>query len=134
MFGDKKREDTQMNGFIGKGVTITGKLEFEGAVRIDGNFNGEVNAANGTLIVGDSALLEAKVVVDTAVISGEFKGDIEGKSRIELRAPGKLFGNIRTTNLIIGEGVIFEGTCEMGEKQSRRAHGADTESGKAGVL
>lgn len=129
MFGEKekKRGDSQMNGFIGAGVAITGKLNFEGSVRIDGKFNGEVDAINGTLIVGEGAFMEGKAVVDTAIISGEFKGDIEGKSRIELKGPGKLFGNIKTTNLIIGEGVIFEGTCEMGEKKGGRPLGTEAE-------
>lgn len=136
MFGekDKKKGDSQMNGFIGKGVTITGKLEFEGSVRVDGKFNGEIDAINGTLIVGEGAGIEAKAVIDTAIISGEFKGEIEGKSRIELRGPGKLFGNIKTTNLIIGEGVIFEGTCEMGEKKGGRPLGTDAEGRKMEVV
>jgi len=115
---DKKRTDAaQMNGFIGKDVTINGKMEFDGSVRVDGHFNGEINAMNGTLIIGESAVLEAKVKVDTAIVSGEFRGEIEGKSRIELRAPAKMYGNTTTANLIIGEGVLFEGTCEMSEKK-----------------
>lgn len=132
---DKKRADSQqMNGFIGKGVTITGKLEFEGSVRIDGKFSGEIDALNGTLLVGEGAMMEAKAVIDTAVISGEFKGDIEGKSRIELKGPGKMFGNIKTTNLTIGEGVIFEGTCEMGEKKGSSFGLREVENKKAEVL
>lgn len=121
---DKKRGDsTQMNGFIGKGVTITGKLSFEGSVRVDGGFNGEIDAMSGTLIVGEGAVMEGKVHVDIAVVSGEFRGEIEGKSRIELRAPAKMYGNIKTTNLIIGEGVIFEGTCEMGGERKASTGG-----------
>ena len=137
MFGekDKKRGDSQqMNGFIGKGVAITGKLEFEGSVRIDGKFSGEIDAINGTLLVGEGAIMEAKAVIDTAIISGEFKGDIEGKSRIELKGPGKMFGNIKTTNLTIGEGVIFEGTCEMGEKKGSSFGLREVENKKAEVL
>lgn len=136
MFGEKdnKRGDSQMNGFIGKDVFITGKLAFEGSVRIDGRFNGEIDSINGTLIVGEGAIIEAKALVDTAIISGEFSGDIEGKSRIELRAPGKMFGNIKTTNLVIGEGVIFEGTCEMGEKKEAHLHSAGLENRKMDVL
>ena len=137
MFGekDKKRGDSQqMNGFIGKGVAITGKLEFEGSVRIDGKFSGEIDAINGTLLVGEGAIMEAKAVIDTAIISGEFKGDIEGKSRIELKGPGKMFGNIKTTNLTIGEGVIFEGTCEMGEKKGSCFGLRDVENKKVEVL
>ncbi|MEK7841135.1 MAG: polymer-forming cytoskeletal protein [Deltaproteobacteria bacterium] len=131
---DKKKGDMPMNGFIGKDVFITGKLGFEGSVRIDGKFNGEIDAINGTIIIGEGALIEAKVVVDTAIISGEFRGDIEGKSRVELKVPGKLFGNIRTTNLVIGEGVIFEGTCEMGEKKGGHTPGAGAEGQKTEAL
>lgn len=137
MFGekDKKRGDSQqMNGFIGKGVAITGKLEFEGSVRIDGKFSGEIDAINGTLLIGEGAIMEAKAVIDTAIISGEFKGDIEGKSRIELKGPGKMFGNIKTTNLTIGEGVIFEGTCEMGEKKGSSFGLREVENKKVEVL
>jgi cytoskeletal protein CcmA (bactofilin family) len=137
MFGekDKKKGDPQqMNGFIGKGVAITGKLEFEGSVRIDGKFSGEIDAINGTLLVGEGAIMEAKAVIDTAIISGEFKGDIEGKSRIELKGPGKMFGNIKTTNLTIGEGVIFEGTCEMGEKKGSSFGLREVESKKVGEV
>ncbi|MBI3397905.1 MAG: polymer-forming cytoskeletal protein [Deltaproteobacteria bacterium] len=139
MFGekDKKKVDSQqMNGFIGKGVTITGKMEFEGSVRIDGNFNGDIDAVNGTLIIGEGANLEAKALIDTAIVSGEFKGDLEGKSRIELRAPGKMYGNIKTTNLVIGEGVIFEGTCEMGSEKKAGSFGVakENEAKKMGVL
>ena len=137
MFGekDKKRGDSQqMNGFIGKGVAITGKLEFEGSVRIDGKFSGEIDAINGTLLVGEGAIMEAKAGIDTAIISGEFKGDIEGKSRIELKGPGKMFGNIKTTNLTIGEGVIFEGTCEMGEKKGSSFGLREVENKKVEVL
>jgi cytoskeletal protein CcmA (bactofilin family) len=28
-----------------------------------------------------------------------------------------MYGNLKTSNLIIGEGVVFEGNCEMGDLQ-----------------
>ncbi|MFQ5586683.1 MAG: polymer-forming cytoskeletal protein [Thermodesulfobacteriota bacterium] len=119
MFGknnDSSRESDQMNGFIGKHLTVTGKLNFEGTVRIDGRFTGEIDST-GTLIVGDEGVVEAKIKVDATTITGEVKGEIDAASRIELRKPCKMYGNLKTPNLIIGEGVVFEGSCEMGELQ-----------------
>lgn len=114
-----KREDKRsigdVIGFIGKGVKVEGSVSFDGVVRIDGHFKGEINS-NGTLIVGEDALVEARLNVDTAIISGEIRGVISAKSRVELRGPGRIFGEIRTPTLIIGEGVVFDGNCVMTDR------------------
>ena len=115
MFGrGKKKDDGHINGFIGKGVNISGKLSFDGVVRIDGRFEGEIDAT-GTLIVGTDAVIEAKIKVATALVSGEIRGDIEAASKVELVSPGKFYGNIKTNKIIIGEGSLFEGKCEMSD-------------------
>ena len=115
MFGmGKKKADGHINGFIGKGVNISGKLSFDGVVRIDGRFEGEIDAT-GTLIVGTDAVIEAKIKVATALVSGEIRGDIEAASKVELVSPGKFYGNIKTNKIIIGEGSLFEGKCEMSD-------------------
>jgi cytoskeletal protein CcmA (bactofilin family) len=116
MFGkDEELGAAEVEGYIGKGVAVDGKMKFEGVVRVDGNFKGEVSS-NGTLHVGSDAVVEAKVNVDTAIISGEVRGTVNAESRVELKAPGKMFGDIKTPTLIVGEGVIFEGNCVMTKK------------------
>jgi len=97
---------------IGKEASFNGKLTFEGTVRIDGKFTGEL-FSQGKLIVGDSAVIEGQVDVNTFVSSGEVKGDVIARSRIELKAPGKVRGNIKTPLLVIDEGVLFDGHCQM---------------------
>jgi len=111
---DSPRDNDQMNGFIGKHLTVKGNLSFEGTVRIDGTFTGEIDST-GTLIVGDDGVVEAKIKVDSTVITGSVKGEIEATTKIELRKPCKMVGNLKSPNLIIGDGVVFEGNCEMGE-------------------
>ena len=111
---DGPRDNDQMNGFIGKHLTVKGNLSFEGTVRIDGTFTGEIEST-GTLIVGDDGVVEAKIKVDSTVITGSVKGEIEATTKIELRKPCKMVGNLKSPNLIIGDGVVFEGNCEMGE-------------------
>jgi cytoskeletal protein CcmA (bactofilin family) len=103
----------EVNAYLGKGSRVTGKLSFEGTVRVDGQVEGEV-AAQDTLIVGESAIVNAQISGSTVIIKGKVTGDITARERLEIRTPGKLFGNVTTPSLIIQEGVIFEGHCSMG--------------------
>jgi cytoskeletal protein CcmA (bactofilin family) len=98
--------------FLGQGTKFEGKLRFEGSIRIDGYLKGEIEA-NGNLIIGDDALIEADIHVSYASISGEVHGNITADQRIDLRAPAKVFGNIHAPAVVIGEGVIFEGNTKM---------------------
>jgi len=109
-----------VKAILGKGSEFEGKLRFEGTVRIDGKFRGEVHS-EGTLIVGESATLDGDVVVNSAVISGELRGNVKAKTRVELHAPAKLFGNMETPILVIQEGVIFDGHCQMTKEGQKPA-------------
>ncbi len=104
----------EITGYVGKGMYVEGKMEFEGAARIDGHLKGEINS-DGTLFVGEGALIEGQVNVYTVIVSGEIKGLVWAKNRVELKQPGRVYGDIKTPNLIIGEGVIFEGKCIMSD-------------------
>ena len=102
----------EINAFLGKDTEFEGKLTFKGAVRIDGRFTGEI-FSEGTLIVGESAIIRSDIHVAQIIISGEIRGNIIADTRIEIHAPGKVFGNIQSPAVIIEEGVIFEGNCRM---------------------
>lgn len=109
---EDKREFGQINGFIGKGMSVEGNLGFEGTVTVEGHFTGNVTSG-GVLIVGDGGVVEGDVSVDSVIVHGEVKGTINAKTRVELNKPGKVRGDILTPNLIICEGVLFEGNCNM---------------------
>jgi cytoskeletal protein CcmA (bactofilin family) len=106
-----KKNHDQINAFLGKDTEFEGKLSFEGAVRMDCRFKGEI-LSGGMLIVGESAVIESDVRVSHMVISGEVRGNIEA-DRVEIRAPGRVIGNIRSPVVVIEEGVIFDGSCQM---------------------
>jgi len=108
------------SAFLGKGSRISGKLQFDGTVRIEGHVDGEISAQD-TLIIGESAVVEARITGSSIVIHGRVTGDVTAQKRLEIRAPGKLFGNINTPSLIIHEGVVFEGQCAMGGPEAVRA-------------
>src|SRR5262249_25678409 len=109
---------SQISALLDRGCEFEGKLTFEGTVRINGHFAGEV-FSNDTLIIGDTAVLNAEIDVETIIISGEVNGNITARNRIEVHRPGVLRGNIVTPSLIIEEGVTFEGTCKMPKQSSR---------------
>jgi cytoskeletal protein CcmA (bactofilin family) len=107
------------SAFLGKGSRVTGKLVFEGTVRIEGHVEGEI-AAQDTLIIGESAIVNAQIIGTSVVVHGRVTGDITAKKRLEVRAPGRLVGNITTPSLVIHEGVVFEGQCSMGGTETPR--------------
>lgn len=113
---EKTRGETDVVGYIGEGMLVEGRLSFESTVRIDGGFKGEI-CARGTLVVGEGALVEAEVKVDTVIVTGTVQGVIEAAKRVELQAPGRIVGEVRTPTLIIGDGGVLEGNCTMTKKE-----------------
>jgi len=93
-------------------TVFEGKLSFKGTVRIDGHFKGDISS-DGTLVIGEHGIVEANIISNCVLISGEVRGKINASSSIEILAKGKVYGNIFTPSLIIHEGVIFEGSCRM---------------------
>ncbi len=97
---------------LGQESSFEGKLVFEGTVRIDGRFKGEVHTDN-VLVIGQNARVDAQITVGSIVINGEVNGDITAKHSVEIHAPGRVRGNVSTPQLMIAKGVLFDGTCRM---------------------
>jgi cytoskeletal protein CcmA (bactofilin family) len=108
----EKKDYGQINGFIGKGMHVEGKLSFEGTVTVEGHFTGDVESG-GILIIGESGVVDGDISVENVIVHGEVKGSINAKTRAELNKPAKVRGDIFTPNLVICEGVLFEGNCNM---------------------
>jgi cytoskeletal protein CcmA (bactofilin family) len=102
----------EITTLLGRGATFEGKLTFEGTVRIDGRFKGEVFSED-VLVIGDGAHVEATIDVGEVIIQGTVVGNITAKRAIEIHAPGKVKGDLHTPTLQIDKGVIFEGRSFM---------------------
>lgn len=101
-----------LTAFLGKGTRITGTLVFEGPCRIEGHVEGEVSAKD-TLTVGETAIVNARINGALVVILGTVTGDVVAATRLEIRAPGKVVGDVTTPSLVINEGAVLEGRCSM---------------------
>lgn len=107
---------------LGQGSRVEGRLSFDASVRIDGNVEGEI-AAKETVLIGESAVVSAQIQASTVIILGRVNGDVTARKRVELRAPGRLIGNLNTPGLVIHEGVTFEGHCTMAASEARADKG-----------
>ncbi len=108
----KNRRDGEVGVFLGHDSVLEGVLEFKGLARLDGTFRGRIQGT-GTLMIGQQAKVEANIQAAQVVISGEVVGDVLAGERLEIRAPGRLKGNISSPLVVMDEGVLFEGHCTM---------------------
>jgi cytoskeletal protein CcmA (bactofilin family) len=103
----------EINALLGRGTEYEGNLTFQGRVRVDGRFRGEIFSED-VLILGDGADVEAKVEVGTLIVrGGRLSGDIEAKQLVEIHAPGTVTGTIRTPQLFVEKGVVLDADCKM---------------------
>lgn len=113
-----KHDDAYVNSIIGEGTTLRGEFALDGLLRIDGVFFGKV-VTNGKVLVGKNGRAECDIVAGTVVIGGKVKGEVIATERITLLSTGELVGTIRTPRLVIEEGVVFDGTCEIIEGKDK---------------
>lgn len=110
--GDRPRPN-ELIALLGRGTEFDGKLYFEGAVRVDGTFRGDIRGED-TLIVGEGAYIEGRIEVATCIVTaGEVRADIRARDSIELYPPAKVTGALHAPAIFIDRGVQFEGTCTM---------------------
>lgn len=106
-----------MNTIIGKDSILEGTIKVQGGVRIDGAVKGRISASE-SLTVGDSGTVEAELAVKTAVIGGKVFGNIFAQDKIELQSKAVVEGDITTKNLVVEEGAVFHGRCNMKDSSS----------------
>lgn len=111
--------ETEITTILGRGASFDGKLTFEGSVRIDGHFAGEIQTS-GRLLIGEHARVHAQVQAGEVVVEGELRGDVIVAGDFEIRAPGRVYGQLAVGALVVERGSIFEGSCKMGHDSSAK--------------
>lgn len=98
--------------FIGAGTTITGEISVEHDLRVEGHLKGTVTAG-GMLIVGPTGKIEGEVTARSVTLAGQVIGNVKGDEKVVLETKSALFGDLQTRELIINEGAVFQGNCNM---------------------
>ena len=123
--GERRRPRESQGGLsiVAKDLTITGNLQAQGVIRIEGRVVGNVQAGDQVLLC-DGGVVEGDVVAREAVVGGRVLGSITGEERVELQASAVVQGDIATRRLTIQEGGRVNGAVRMeGVEVTRGAEG-----------
>ena len=112
MWKKKKKIEAKANTLIGPGTEFKGVLKDKGSIRIDGKFEGEIET-EGTIVVGEDAIINANIKASEVVIAGKVIGDIDCDGKVEISSTGSLEGKVKASDLTIAEGAFFNGECRM---------------------
>lgn len=118
------KKSNKVLALLGKDTNFEGKLTFEGTVRIDGHFEGEITAV-GNLIVGRSAMVNADVKISCILISGEVHGNIQATQSIEILPQGHICGTIEAPKIVVHEGALLQGHCQTQEPGAKTEDALD---------
>jgi len=111
---DDERTVDAVNTIIGEGTNVKGDVTVEGSIQVDGEFEGAIDATD-TLVVGETGKVDGDANVANAVIGGRMYGNVIASGKIELKRGSQLLGDIKTRGLVIEDGVVFQGNCQMGD-------------------
>jgi len=100
---------------IASDLTIEGKIEGAGSVRIAGKFKGDVNV-QGDLTIEAGAKLSGSVIANQVTIAGELEGNIEGASRVDLQQNGVITGDVKAGSMTVAAGSRMRGQAVFGWK------------------
>ncbi len=94
-------------------VEIKGTIKFDKVMKVDGKFEGEMVTNEGELIVGKTGTVKANVKVKNASIEGKLDGNLVAAEKVELKHKAQLLGDLQARTLVIEEGVVFVGQCNV---------------------
>lgn len=98
--------------FIGPGVEFKGEIIYQGSVQIDGVLDGEIHT-DGTLLIGEQAVINAKVKAGSVISKGKINGNIVANEKVQLLSTAVVDGSLATPQLSMEIGVVFNGDISM---------------------
>jgi Integral membrane protein CcmA involved in cell shape determination len=110
---ENRPEISTLSARLSSDTRIEGTIKFDGSMRIDGNVNGEISSDNGELVVSESGVINAIIKTKSAVIDGRVDGNIIASDKVVLKQKAHLTGNLQAKTLVIEEGVVFIGRCNV---------------------
>ncbi len=110
-------DESMIDTVLAEDINFQGTMKFSKSLMIKGKFEGQIDAT-GHLIIGPNAVVNATIKAGVLTNYGQINGNVEGTERVELFNNAKLSGDIKTPELIIESGCMFNGNCTMTEKKS----------------
>lgn len=121
-------ETTTAINLIGAGTEITGDVNSNGDIRIDGILTGNLKTA-GKVVIGETGKVKGEIDCKNSEVLGEINGKIKVGELLSLKATSKISGDIITKKLAIEPGAVFTGNCSMGEDSLKNVRTEETKYG-----
>jgi cytoskeletal protein CcmA (bactofilin family) len=115
---EEKRSVVDMvnsSNVISKETRIKGNIDAQGNIRIEGTVEGFVTSKS-KIVIGDSALIKGNISSVEAEISGKVNGEVVCSEILYLKKTAYISGNIITKKLVVENGAVFDGQCQMNNK------------------
>jgi cytoskeletal protein CcmA (bactofilin family) len=104
-----------INAFLGAGTSFRGQLTFTGVVRVDGEFEGDIES-QGELVVGREARVSGRLVLGMLRCDGLVVADVTAATRVVVHASGRIVGTVRSPSLVVEEGGRIDGQVDMADE------------------
>ena len=106
----------ELSTILGKGTTINGDVQVQNSLRIDGRVKGNIKTTD-TVIIGKGGSVEGQIRSKHVFLAGSVQGDIIAAGKVFLESTSSVFGDIKAARLVVDEGAVFDGKCNMKESE-----------------
>jgi cytoskeletal protein CcmA (bactofilin family) len=117
----EREQEKEINTILAEDIKFNGTLKFSTSLKIKGEFEGEIDST-GHLVIGKNANVKANIKAKKVTVYGKITGNIEVSEKIEIFSGGSVYGDIKTPDLFIQSGCIFNGNCVMTSKEKLETH------------
>jgi cytoskeletal protein CcmA (bactofilin family) len=100
---------------IGEGTVFEGTLTSESDIRISGRVEGKLEV-KGKLIIAQEGQVEGEITAASLDVAGRVQGEIRVEERVVLKSSAVVDGNVQTGRIVIEEGAVYNGKCQMGSR------------------
>ena len=108
----KEKDKPMGNTVIGSGIVIDGEVSGEEPLTVLGTIKGKITTSQ-TIAVEPGATVEADIETQSLSIGGRVTGNVTARERVEVRANGKMVGDIKAPRIVIADGASFKGNVDM---------------------
>lgn len=109
-------EKMAISARLSSDAEVKGTIKFNETMRIDGNVSGTISTTNGELVVSKSGIVNATITTKSAIIDGRVEGKITASDKVVLMERAHFVGELQAKTLVVEEGVVFEGSCNVNPK------------------
>ena len=113
-----RTRNSKERALVGPSITITGGLAGEEDVIIQGRVEGTIDFKGYSVTIGEHGRVKADIHAREICVEGSLEGNLFGQERVELRASGRVIGNIESARVVMQDGAIFKGSIDMSKRQA----------------